>query len=152
MTKEEMLALLEELELAEDVKDPAGLLTALKAANNEAKTNREALETAQAQIAEFENQRGSVKSSAIEAQLKSAGVKDTARITKLMNLDSIDLDAEGKLINFDTQLDEVKSNYAELFDVKLRAKSVEQFDNKQAEAAPQTATQIQLAAVKANRK
>lgn len=151
MTKEEMLALLEELELAEDVKDPAGLLTALKAANNEAKTNREALEEAQGKIAEFENQRGSVKSSAIEAQLKSAGVKDTARITKLMNLDSIDLDAEGKLINFDTEFDAVKTNYAELFDPKLRAASVEQFDQKQAQ--PQlTATQIQLAAVKANRK
>lgn len=146
MTKEEMLQLVEELELNEDVKDAAGLLTALKTANAEAKSHREALEEAKTQLAELEGFKGNSKSIAIERELKAAGVKNPERITKLMNIDNIDLDNEGKLAGFEEQFEIVKSEYSELFDVKKRAGSVDQFE-KQPMKPELTATQQQLALI-----
>lgn len=149
MTKEEMIALVEELELSEDVKDAAGLLQALKTANAEAKNHREALEEAQEKITSMETFKGASKTTAIERELKAAGVKNPDRIAKLMKIDSIELDESGQLQGFDEQFEIVKTDYSELFDAKKRAANVEQFEKETAKPEL-TATQLQLAAVRAS--
>lgn len=149
MTKEEMLALVEELELNDDVKDAAGLLQALKTANAEAKSHREALEEAKTQLAELENFKGSSKSTAIERELKAAGVKNPDRIAKLMNLETVELDNDGRLKGFDEQFEIVKSEYSELFDAKKRAGSVDQFETQPAKHE-MSASEQQIAFVRAN--
>lgn len=151
MTKEEMIELVEQLELSEDIKDPAGLLQALKNANAEAKEKREALETAEAEIERLSGFKSGAKGTALERELKAVGVKNPERITRLMNVDSIEMGDDGKLTGFEEQLELVKTDFPELFDSKLKAQPIEQFEQKPIERQ-MTATEIQLAAVKANRK
>lgn len=148
MTKEEAIAFLETLEASDEIKNPLALLESLRNANAEAKTNREALEEAQTKLAEVEEFKTASKATAIERELKAAGVKNADRIVRLMKTEDIQLDNDGSLKGFDEQFETTKTAWPELFDPKLRAPKVEQFEDKTPQAK-MSATEQQLAQLRA---
>lgn len=147
MTNEEAIAFLESLENSEDIKNPLGLLDRLKAANEEAKTNREALEEANTKLTDLEAFKTGSKTTAIVRELKAAGVKNPDKIVRLMKTDDIDFDAEGSLTGFDEQFEGVKTDWPELFDKKRNAPNVDQFEREEPNEH-MSATQQQLAALR----
>lgn len=58
---------------------------------------------------------------AAQSRLAGEGIKDADRILKYMSLDGVDFDEDDSLTGFDDKLNEVKSDFPELFDVKKRA-------------------------------
>jgi exonuclease VII small subunit len=99
---------------------------ALSAANAEAKGYREAKEALEARVTELESDdnvkvwKDKALKAEIKAALKEQGVKDTAKVLKVLDLEGVDLDDSGKLTGFDEKLAATKKEWSELFDAKRR--------------------------------
>lgn len=97
---------------------------ALKDVNAEVKAHREAKEAAEARVSQLESD-DSVKvwkDKALQAEVKAAlrdqGVKDTGRVMKVLDLEGVDIDDDGKLTGFDEKVTSTKKDWPELFDAK----------------------------------
>lgn len=92
---------------------------ALTKANAEAKRYRERVE-----VLEADDTVQVWKDKAVQAEVKAAlrdqGVKDTGRVLKVLNLEGVTLNEEGKLEGFDEKVSATKKDWPELFDVKRR--------------------------------
>jgi predicted nuclease with TOPRIM domain len=56
-----------------------------------------------------------------KARLEEDGIRDADRILKYMKLDGVDFNEDEALTGFDEKLNEVKTDFPELFDKKRRA-------------------------------
>lgn len=110
----------------DQIEDPEKFLNAYYGAMEDAKTLRLTNKELQAQVdAGSDEEVGKWKTRALKAEAKSVleagGIKGADRILKYINLDGVDFDDEGNLTGLDDKVNEVKTDFPELFDAKRRA-------------------------------
>lgn len=99
---------------------------ALERAKAEAKKFREERDALKTQVTELEARPDASELQAklvkfhAEKALAKMGVKDSTRILKFVDLDGVELDAEGNLTGFEEKVNTVKADLPELFDAKKR--------------------------------
>ncbi len=107
-----------------EIRDPKAVLDALDRAKKEAKQFRLEKEELAAQFESTSTKLESLKSGLIAqkavAKLNSLGIANSDRILKYVDLAKVELDDEFNLTNFDDQIDQIKGDFPELFDPKLR--------------------------------
>lgn len=102
------------------------LRKALKDANAEAKSNREAKEALETRVQELESDETVTKmqrrivSTEAKNRLLAEGVKDPDRVLKYLKSENVKVTDDG-LEGLDDVLKEVKADFPELFDAKRRA-------------------------------
>lgn len=108
----------------EIIDDPKAVLSALERAKNDAKRYREEKEKLENdltkkndKIAEFT---GKLIREKISQNLAKEGIHDPNRVLKFFDMDSIDFDDDFEIIGFADQLAELKKDFPEIFDAKLR--------------------------------
>ena len=110
----------------DEIKDPEAFLKAYYKAMDEAKEMRQENKTLQAQLdstsdEEISKWRSRALKAEAKANLEGQGIKDADRILKYISLDGVDFDEDGNLTGLDDKVNEVKTDFPELFDVKRRA-------------------------------
>lgn len=111
----------------DEIKDPEAFLNAYYGAMEEAKTFREENKALQAQLEEggMGEEVSKWKKRALQAEARSTlegqGIKNADRILKYLNLDGVDFDEAGNIKGLDEKVNEVKTDFPELFDTKRRA-------------------------------
>lgn len=109
-----------------EIKDPKAVLNALTEAKANAVRLREERNALREQLAQAETDEGIAKwkTKAVHAEVRAAlreqGVKDVARVLKIMDLEGVDLDDNDKLVGFDEKAKAAKTEWPELFDAKRR--------------------------------
>lgn len=139
-----------EIDVDAEIRDPKAVLDALERAKNEAKKSRLEREELESRFESTNAQLESLKSGLIAqkavAKLNSFGIANSDRILKYVDLAKVELDDQFNLVNFDEQVDQIKGDFPELFDPKLRvaglADSAEKSVNVQ-----MSATQLQAKAI-----
>ncbi len=91
---------------------------ALSKANNEAASFRHQLNDAKAELEQANSSANEYKSSYVDAKitakLAESGVSNS-KVSKLLDRSKIDIDESGDLVGFEDQLEQVKTDFAELF-------------------------------------
>jgi len=105
-----------------EIKDPAAVLAALDRAKNDAKKFRMEKEAADQEFsalrAKTELIQAKLKRDKIVAGLKDAGIKNGENLIKYIKTDEIELTDELEIAGLDTQLESLKQEFPEIFDVK----------------------------------
>jgi hypothetical protein len=137
----------------EEIKDPEAFLKAYYKAMDDAKETREENKTLRTQVESTSDEEvNKWKSRAVKAEakvnLEGQGIKGADRILKYLNLDGVDFDDDGNLTGLDDKVTEVKKDFPELFDPKIRAgrQSVDIHTGKPTKT-PMTGTQAQVARI-----
>lgn len=143
----------------EEIKDPQAVLAELRRVQEDIKTLRtekEALEqerdtlTERVTALESDDSVTKYKQMAIKAEarlaLKDQGIKDVDRVLKYATLDEVDLDDEGKLVNFDKAVKSVRDDFPEWFDKKRGVGSADIFKDTPPEPK-KTGTEAQVARI-----
>lgn len=106
------------------INDPKAVLDALDRAKSDAKKFREEkekleidLNSRDQKIAEFS---GKLLREKISQRLTAEGLKDPARFIKYLNINKLEFDDNLDIIGFDEQFEELKKDFPEIFDAKLR--------------------------------
>lgn len=109
------------------IDDPKAVLEALERAKREAKQFREERDAArsenqtlQASLKATEGLKSRYVASEARLALLTAGVKDTERVSKYLNLSEIEIDDDGKVQGLGEKIDAAKKDLPELFDAKRR--------------------------------
>lgn len=106
------------------IEDPKAVLSALERAKNDAKKSREENEKLSNDLASKNNLISSYSQKLLQEKIKqklsSEGIKDSERLMKFVDLDSINFDDELELVGFEDQLEKLKNDLPEIFDAKLR--------------------------------
>ncbi|MBJ7479706.1 phage scaffolding protein [Rhodococcus sp. (in: high G+C Gram-positive bacteria)] len=104
---------------------------ALKTANGESAANRHKVKELEQQVQALsetaERVTAKYRQVQIDAQLERNGITNT-KITKLLDLDQIELDDEGNVTGLDEQIETVKSEFPELFETKRSVPKVDAAD------------------------
>ena len=104
---------------------------ALKTANGESAANRHKVKELEQQVQALsetaERVTAKYRQVQIDAQLERNGITNT-KITKLLDLGQIELDDDGNVTGLDEQIESVKSEFPELFEVKRSAPKVDAAD------------------------
>jgi hypothetical protein len=113
-----------ELNVDAEIRDPKAVLDALDRAKAEAKKSRLEKEELEGKLNDINANLNTLKSSLISqkvsVQLKDMGISNSERILKYVNLENVDLDENLGLKGFDDQVAQIKEDFPELFDPKLR--------------------------------
>lgn len=106
------------------IEDPKAVLEALDRAKNDAKKFREEkeklendLNTRNQLVAQYSDKLLREK---VKAEFEKQGFKDSERLFKFINFSELEFDEEYNIIGFDKQFKELKNNFPEIFDAKLR--------------------------------
>lgn len=106
----------------ENENDIESMKEALSKANSEAASFRHQLNEAKEQLEQAHSSANEYKSSYVDAKitakLAESGVSN-AKVAKLLDRSKIDIDESGDLVGFDDQLEQVKTDFAELFTQKV---------------------------------
>jgi predicted flap endonuclease-1-like 5' DNA nuclease len=139
-----------EMTVDAEIRDPKAVLDALDRAKKEAKTSRMEKDELAAKLESTSTQLESLKSGLIgqkaAAKLNSLGVVNAERILKYVDLAKVELDNEFNLTNFDEQVDQIKGDFPELFDPKLRVAGLGDTGNKSI-SVQLTASELQARAI-----
>lgn len=104
---------------------------ALKTANGESAANRHKVKELEQQVQALSETADRVtakyRQTQIDAQLERNGITNT-KITKLLDLDQIELDDEGNVTGLDEQIETVKSEFPEFFETKRSVPKVDAAD------------------------
>ncbi|ROZ58667.1 hypothetical protein EEB12_01150 [Rhodococcus sp. WS1] len=104
---------------------------ALKNANGESASNRHKVKELEQQVQALsetaERVTAKYRQVQIDAELERNGITNT-KITKLLDLDQIELDDEGNVTGLDEQIESVKSEFPELFETKRSVPKVDAAD------------------------
>lgn len=104
---------------------------ALKNANGESAAHRHKVKELEQQVEALSETADRVtakyRQAQIGAQLERNGITNT-KITKLIDLDQIQLDDDGNVTGLDEQIESVKSEFPELFETKRSAPKVDAAD------------------------
>ena len=113
-----------ELHVDAEIRDPKAVLDALERAKAEAKKSRLEKEELEGKLNDINANLNTIKSSLISqkvsAQLKDMGISNSERILKYVNLDNVGLDENLDLAGFEDQVSQIRTDFPELFDPKLR--------------------------------
>lgn len=107
-----------------EIKDPKAVLAALERAKADAKRYREQAEALQTKVSELEAQPNTWRERVVAAEAKlalnSLGIKDTDRLLKYLDTNSVTLDEEGKVTGLTEAVEALKVDFPELFEPKRR--------------------------------
>lgn len=113
-----------EIDVDAEIRDPKAVLDALDRAKKEAKQFRLEKEELSSKFESTATKLESLKSGLIAqkavAKLNGLGIANSERILKYVDLAKVELDEEFNLTNFDEQVEQIKGDFPELFDPKLR--------------------------------
>lgn len=105
----------------ENENDIESMKEALSKANNEAASFRHQLNEAKEQLEQAHSSANEYKTSYVDAKitakLAESGVSNV-KVAKLLDRSKIDIDESGDLVGFEDQLEQVKTDFAELFEAK----------------------------------
>ena len=120
ITSEEIQAVEEEVK----IEDPKAVLDALARAKNDAKKYREEkekleldLNSRDQMIAEYS---AKILKQKVKEKFEDAGIKDGHKFFKFINFNELDFNENDEIVGFDSQLEQLKSDFPEIFDPKLR--------------------------------
>jgi hypothetical protein len=108
---------------SEEIKDPAAVLAALDRAKKDAKQFREEKEALETEITKFKDENAKFSSKLLKEKVIQelskhySGPSD--RLLKFIKLDNLSLDEEFNLVGFDEQMEQIKTDFPEIFDPKL---------------------------------
>jgi hypothetical protein len=106
------------------INDPKAVLDALERAKEDAKRFREqaeeltnSLQEKDQKIADFN---GKLLNEKVKQKLADAGIKDSSRIMKYLDVNALQLDETFDVVGFEEQIAKLKDDLPEVFDPKLR--------------------------------
>jgi hypothetical protein len=106
------------------IEDPKAVLEALNRAKNDAKKFREEKEKLESDlnsrdqlVAEYS---GKLLREKIKSEFEKQGFKDSEKYFKFINFNELEFDEEYNIVGFDKQFSQLKKDFPELFDPKLR--------------------------------
>lgn len=106
------------------INDPKAVLDALDRAKSDAKKFREEkeqleidLNSKDQKIAEFS---GKLLREKVNQRLSNEGLKEPGRFLKYLDLNKLEFDDNLDIIGFDEQLEQLKKDFPEIFDAKVR--------------------------------
>lgn len=106
------------------IEDPKAVLSALERAKADAKKFREEKEELQKQLAEKDQSISQYSSKLLKdkviQQFREEGINDADRLLKYVDMEKVQFDEEMNLIGFQDAYDQLKSDFPEIFDPKLR--------------------------------
>lgn len=106
-----------------EIKDPIAVLAALERAKADAKKFREEKDALVIQLDEFTKKSSEINSKLlnekISKHLSERGIQNADRLLKYINLDEIKMSDDYEIVGLDTQIDDLKEDLPELFDVKV---------------------------------
>lgn len=106
-----------------EIKDPAAVLAALDRAKKEAKQSRLEKESLEKELEEFKTISSKAKeklvSEKINKHLNSLGIQNSERLLKYIKADALILTDDFEVEGLDEQIQNIKSDFPELFDPKL---------------------------------
>ncbi|MDV8007380.1 phage scaffolding protein [Rhodococcus sp. IEGM 1318] len=115
----------------EDTNELDQMREALKNANGESAAHRHKVKELEQQIETLsetaERVTAKYRQTQIGAELERNGITNT-KITKLLDLDQIELDDEGNVTGLDEQIQSVRTEFPELFETKRSAPKVDAAD------------------------
>lgn len=114
----------EETTVTEEVVDVDALKEALKKANSEAAGYRHKAKGLEDELNSTKEKAGKYKKNYLETKataVLNANGASNPRIAKMLDFDKIDVDDDGNVVGVEEQLDSLKEDFPELFDVKRRA-------------------------------
>jgi hypothetical protein len=108
---------------SQEIKDPVAVLAALDRAKKDAKLFREEKEALETEITKFKEQNAKFSSKLLKEKLTQEISKQytgpSDRLLKFIKLDNLSLDEEFNLVGFDEQMEQIKTDFPEIFDPKL---------------------------------
>lgn len=106
------------------IEDPKAVLSALERAKNDAKRFREEKESLETLLEEKDGKVAKITENLIKQkvieQINKEGIKDSERLLKFVDFDSIQFDDDFNIVGFEDQIKKLKSDLPEIFDAKLR--------------------------------
>lgn len=133
------------------IEDPKAVLDALDRAKNDAKKFREEkerleidLDSKDQAIAEYS---GKLLREKILQKMSSEGIKDPARLMKFINTTTLSFDDNFEVLGFDEQFSQLKEDFPEIFDAKLRVGGQADASVKASVSTQYSASQMQAAKI-----
>ena len=133
------------------INDPKAVLDALDRAKSDAKKFREEKEkletdltSKEQKIAEFS---GRLLNEKINQKLSAEGLKDPNRFIKYIDTTKLDFDENMEITGLNEQLDQLKQDFPEIFDAKVRVGGQADTAIKASVSTQYTATQLQAAKI-----
>lgn len=137
-------------EVTEEVVDVEALREALKKANSEAASYRHKAKGLEEELNTTREKAGTYKKSYLTtkaANVLSENGATNPRIAKMLDFDKIDIDDDGNLVGVEEQLEALREDFPELFDVKRRAGRADAAD-KTAATKPKSSAEKLIARVR----
>jgi hypothetical protein len=130
-----------------EIKDPIAVLAALERAKADAKKFREEKDALVIQLDEFTKKSSEINSKLlnekISKHLSERGIQNADRLLKYIKLDEIKMSDDYEIVGLDTQIDDLKEDLPELFDVKVIVGGKADSGTQGAVNVPLTASEIQ---------
>lgn len=108
---------------SQEIKDPEAVLAALDRAKKDAKQFREEKEALEAKMAQYEQDNAKVSGKLLREkviqELAKLNITNTDRILKFVKFEGLSFDDELNILGLEDQINELKSDFPELFDPKL---------------------------------
>lgn len=108
---------------SQEIKDPAAVLAALDRAKKDAKLFREEKEALETEITRFKEENAKFSSRLLKEkvvqEISKQYVGPSDRLLKFIKFDALSLDEEFNLVGFDEQMEQIKTDFPEIFDPKL---------------------------------
>jgi hypothetical protein len=108
---------------SQEIKDPEAVLAALDRAKKDAKQSREEKEALEAKLAQYEQETakysGKLLREKVVQELTKLNMVNTDRILKFVKFEGLSFDDDLNILGLDDQINELKSDFPELFDPKL---------------------------------
>jgi hypothetical protein len=106
------------------IEDPKAVLSALERAKNDAKRFREEKEKLESDLNNKEELISQYSSNLLREKIKQRlseeGIKDSSRVLKFMDMNSLQFDENLDVIGFEDQMEKLRNDLPEIFDPKLR--------------------------------
>jgi hypothetical protein len=108
---------------SQEIKDPVAVLAALDRAKKDAKLFREEKEALETEITRFKEENAKFSSRLLKEkvvqEISKQYVGPSDRLLKFIKFDNLSLDEEFNLVGFDEQMEQIKTDFPEIFDPKL---------------------------------
>lgn len=133
------------------IEDPKAVLAALERAKNDAKKFREEkekleidLNSKDQKIAEFS---GKLLREKINQKLSAEGLKEADRFIKYLDVNKMEFDENLNILGFDEQFEQLKKDFPEIFDAKVRVGGQADASIKASVSTQYSATEMQAAKI-----
>lgn len=135
----------------EEVKNPEAVLSELRRAQEDLKTLRAENKKYKDAEERLKANPDPYKDRAVDAEIKLAlrdlGFKDAARLLKFIDREGIDFNDEGELVGLKENVEKLKKDLPELFDVKRQVGGTADIFADSVTGKPRTSTEMQVARI-----